>query len=234
MAGTTLRLEKIAETADRLSARIYERFPDSGLYQVSVDLVEMGATARDSLPDIHRPIYWVRIAVAILIAIIVTIVISLLVAGSQQLDQVGRASVVEIVTILESGTNEIFLIGLAILFLVTVETRIRRARSLQFIHELRSLAHVIDMHQLTKDPGYYRSSAKATESSPMRKLTLPEMVRYLDYCSELLSMTSKVAALYAQEMNDRVVLAAVSDVETLVAGLTQKIWQKLDIAETIK
>jgi hypothetical protein len=32
-------------------------------------------------------------------------------------------------------------------------------------------------------------------------------------------------------MNDRVVLSAVSDVEALVSGLSQKIWQKLDIAE---
>jgi hypothetical protein len=64
-------------------------------------------------------------------------------------------------------------------------------------------------------------------------LTLPELSRYLDYCSELLSITSKIAALYIQKFSDGVVLEAVSDVETLCAGLGQKIWQKLDIAESI-
>ena len=90
------------------------------------------------------------------------------------------------------------------------------------------------MHQLTKDPGYYRGTFKNTDASPERTLTLAEIMRYLDYCAELLSITSKFAALYAQEINDRVVLAAVSEVEALVAGLSQKIWQKLDIAEKIR
>ncbi len=117
---------------------------------------------------------------------------------------------------------------------MNLETRIKRSRALRAIHELRSLAHVIDMHQLTKDPGYDRGDTVDTASSPERTLSLSEIMRYLDYCSELLSIASKVAALYAQEMNDRVVLAAVSEVEALVAGLSQKIWQKLDIAEKIR
>jgi len=63
-------------------------------------------------------------------------------------------------------------------------------------------------------------------------LTLPELIRYLDYCSEMLSVTSKIAALYIQRFNDGVVLNAVSDVETLCSGLSGKVWQKLQIAES--
>lgn len=36
--------------------------------------------------------------------------------------------------------------------------------------------------------------------------------------------------MHAQELNDGIVLAVVGEVESLVAGLRQKIWQKLDIA----
>jgi hypothetical protein len=57
-------------------------------------------------------------------------------------------------------------------------------------------------------------------------------VRYLDYCSELLSLTSKVAALYVQHLNDAVVLAAVNDIESLAASLSHKIWQKIMIIGT--
>lgn len=233
MPGTTLQVDRIATTLELLTNRIFERFPESGLYRVSQELVALGEQARERAPSISRPIYPLRVAVGILIAAILAIVVSLMVAGMDNIDQQARVSLFDLLTALESGTNQIVLIGLAILFLVSLETRIKRARVLRAIHELRSLAHVIDMHQLTKDPGFFRVSAEATKSSPKRMLSLNELVRYLDYCSELLAITSKFAALYAQEMNDRVVLAAVSDVENLVSGLSRKIWQKLDIAEEI-
>ena len=38
------------------------------------------------------------------------------------------------------------------IFLVTLEVRLKRRRALAAIHELRAMAHIIDMHQLTKDP----------------------------------------------------------------------------------
>lgn len=233
MAGVTLSSTKIAVTVVRLSLRIKERFPESGLFNVSLELVAMSEATRKQVASISRPIYSVRVSVAFLLMVIVAIVVALITASVENIEQFGKASIVEILTAIESGTNEIVLIGLAILFLITLETRIKRSRILAVIHELRSLAHVIDMHQLTKDPGYYRGSMEATKSSPKRELSLPEMIRYLEYCSELLSISSKIAALYAQELNDRVVLSAVSDVENLVNGLTRKVWQKIDIASEI-
>jgi hypothetical protein len=233
MPGKSLSPEKIAETAERLSLRIFERFPQAGLHRISKELVQLAETARATAPLISRPNYAVRIGVGLLIAVIVVILGSLLWTVLQQVDQITRASVIDVVAALEAGTNELVLVGLAIFFLVNLETRLKRSRAIRAIHELRSIAHVIDMHQLTKDPAYYRRYSGATRSSPARKLTLPEMLRYFDYCSELLSLTSKIAALYIQRFNDTVVLSAVSDVETLCAGLSGKIWQKLQIAESI-
>ena len=59
-----------------------------------------------------------------------------------------------------------------------------------------------------------------------------ELSRYLDYCSEMLSLTGKVAALYIQDFDDEVALAAVNEVEDLTTGLSRKIWQKLMILLT--
>lgn len=130
---------------------------------------------------------------------------------------------------LEAGINILILVGAAILFLVTVETRMKRARAISAIHELRALAHVIDMHQLTKDPDIALAKGKQTRSSPKRDLNAFELTRYLDYCSEMLSVTGKIAALYVQKFNDPVVLNAAEDVETLTIGLSRKIWQKVMI-----
>ena len=53
------------------------------------------------------------------------------------------------------------------------------------------------------------------------------MSRYLDYCSEMLSLIGKVAALYAQHIDDSVALAAVDGIESLTTNLSRKIWQKI-------
>ena len=62
------------------------------------------------------------------------------------------SGIVDVITLMEAGINDVVLIGAAIFFLLSFETRYKRQRALKAIHELRSIAHVIDMHQLTKDP----------------------------------------------------------------------------------
>ena len=64
-------------------------------------------------------------------------------------------------------------------------------------------------------------------------MTTFELSRYLDYCAEMLSLTGKVAALYVQEFDDAVAVAAVNDVEQLTTGMSRKIWQKLMILHTV-
>jgi hypothetical protein len=58
-----------------------------------------------------------------------------------------------------------------------------------------------------------------------------ELQRYLDYCSEATAIISKVAALYAQSLEDDVVIRAVNEIEVLCTGLSRKIWQKLIILD---
>ncbi len=68
-----------------------------------------------------------------------------------------------------------------------------------------------------------------TPHSPTATLTRFELGRYLDNCSELLSLTDKVAVLYVQHFDDHVVIASVNDVEQLCTSLSRKIWQKIMI-----
>src|SRR5262249_6153933 len=105
-------------------------------------------------------------------------------------------------------------------------------RSLRDLHVFRSIAHVIDMHQLTKDPSIALASEHATASSPQRTMTPFELTRYLDYCGEMLSLTSKLAAVYAQNLPDPVVVDAVYDIESLTTNLSQKIWQKITLVDS--
>jgi hypothetical protein len=131
----------------------------------------------------------------------------------------------------ESAINELIFLGLALFFLISLETRIKRHYALQALHRLRSIAHVVDMHQLTKDPAHLLSRFQSTSSSPERSLSRYELMRYLDYCAEMLALDSKIAALFAQNMDDPVILNAVNDMESLTQSLSGKIWQKIMIVD---
>ena len=135
--------------------------------------------------------------------------------------------------VVEAAINVIVLGGAAAFFLLSLETRYKRRHALQAIHELRAVAHIIDMHQLTKDPERIVEQTSAETLKPLagddRLLTRFELGRYLDYCSELLSLNGKIAALYVQHFEDAVVITAVNEVEVLCTGLSRKIWQKIMI-----
>jgi hypothetical protein len=226
---TELRLDYIAETIARLQRRITERFPDSGLSQVVSDLRRLAGDEEAVLVRLRRPIWILRLGGAIGIAGLIAVVI--LVCTIAMRVSLHFQTITDLLQSSDSAINDIIVLSIAVFFFFSIETRVKRARALRALHRLRSIVHVVDMHQLSKDPEHLFEPEKATASSPERNLTRFEMSRYLDYCSELLSLTSKLAALYAQHLNDAVVLDAVNDIETLAASLSNKIWQKIMILD---
>jgi hypothetical protein len=69
--------------------------------------------------------------------------------------------------------------------------------------------------------------------SPSEAMTPLQLSRYLDYCTEMLSLIGKIAALYVQRFDDSSAVAAVSEVEQLTTGLSRKIWQKIMLLNQI-
>ena len=220
----SLDSEKIVDTIEALSRRIDERFPNSGLGNVCRELLTIAGESQERSAWIAKTQWPLRIITWILLVIMAG---GLAIILTHAAWPSGGFEVVGLVQGLEAALNITILLGAAALFLVTVEVRIKRKRALKAIHELRALAHVIDMHQLTKDPERLR--ATKTASSPKRTLSGSELIRYLDYCSEMLSLIGKIAALYVQKFDDPVALVAVNEVEELTTGLSRKIWQKIMI-----
>lgn len=221
----SLDSEKILGTIGTLNRRIDERFPSSGLGRVCLELLTIAEESQRRSAWIARPQRSLRFIAGALVTIIIGGLFFLLANASWPRN---GFDLVVLVQVSEAGLNVFLLLSAAILFLVTVETRIKRRRALKAIHELRALAHVIDMHQLTKDPERLARRAE-TASSPKQNLTQFELGRYLDYCSEMLSLIGKLAALYVQKFDDPVALAAVNEVEDLTTSLSRKIWQKIMI-----
>jgi hypothetical protein len=222
----SLNPDHIIRTIDHLRDRIEERFPGSGLGKVAGELQQIGNEAIARSQWIARPLLPLRIGIGFLLVLLVAVVV--LALANLKLTKMWE-SLADFVQAVDAGINDIVFIGIAIFFLATLEARIKRKRALKAIHELRALAHIIDMHQLTKDPEVILSGGPATKSSPKRTMTTFEMSRYLDYCSEMLSLIGKVAALYLQQFDDPIALSAVDEIEDLTTGLSRKIWQKIMI-----
>ena len=225
-----LRLPPIANTIVNLHHRIEARFPGSGLTRVAAELIQLAELNTTVMHQLVRPYWWLRVLIGLAVAGVVAIALW---ASIQLVPFVrgGVGGIVDALQSVEAATNEIILLSLAVLFLISLETRVKRRVALRMLHRLRSIAHVVDMHQLTKDPDCVAQSTRPTDASPERTLTRAQLGRYLDYCSELLALVSKLAAVLAQHQQDPVVLGAVNEIEALTSSLSRKIWQKITILE---
>jgi hypothetical protein len=218
----------IVSTARTLERRIAERFPGSGLSNVSAELTRVAEEAAALSDWLSRPHRALRAAIGVALALLVGLLALGLGQVASQRFPIGFADWVQTT---EALVNDIVFVGIAVYFLLGLETRRKRARALGALHVLRSLAHIVDMHQLTKDPERLLGAGPSTASSPRRTMTAFELTRYLDYSSEMLAIVSKIAALYVQELKDPVTLDAASAVEDLAGGLSRTMWQKIIILD---
>ena len=222
-----LASQKIADTLTTLAQRIGERFPGSGLLQVCRELIVMAEQTSERADRIARPNFPLIAGVWLLLLLAAGTIIWLLGKATQLETSTELTNVMQGV---DAGVSLLIVLGGAAFYLSSLDSRWRRRAVLTALHEFRSIAHVIDMHQLTKDPSAL--GGPRTSSSPDREMTRFELVRYLSYCSEMLSLASKSAAVYAEKIGDPAVVDAVGDIERLTTNLSQKIWQKITLVET--
>jgi hypothetical protein len=226
-----LEAEKIVSTLDTLFLRINERFPESGLSRVCSETAATACRAERNAHSIARPYFLLRLGVGPVI--LAGIVGQTLLVRAAHFERI-EGDVLSMTQGLEAVVNLTLLATGGVWFLLTLEERLKRSRILAALHELRSLAHVIDIHQLTKDPtvllgNYHRRTA----ASPARAMSPFELTRYLEYCAEMLALTGKIAALYSENLRDPVVINTVNDIESLCANLGRKIWQKITIIDQL-
>ena len=224
MAYRTLDADQIVETLVKLNKRIDERFPNAGLATVCAGLTEVARLTKERAARIALPNYWLRFGSIAVIALGVAAVAYL---ASVIEYKHSKDNLFGVVQGFEALINVMVASGIAIFFLSTIESRWKRHQALEHLHELRTIVHVIDMHQLTKDPSSEKGSR--TRSSPDRNMTAYELQRYLDYCSEMLSLCAKLATLYAQSSRDNLVISAVTELEQVSSNLSHKIWQKITL-----
>ena len=219
--------QHVIETIHRLERRISQRFPGSGLSRVSARLGELAGQSEAEIARVRKPLWYARAGAIVGVLCILVLAEEIIRLGMPGTYEMG--SLADFLQASEAAVNLTILLAIGVFFMVSLERRFKRRAALASLYRLRSIIHIVDMHQLTKDPEFVAAPGAVTPASPMRTFTRFELSRYLDYCSEMFSLTSKVAALYAQHLHDAVVLAAVNEIESLAASLSHKIWQKVMI-----
>ncbi len=228
-----LDADSVTKTLQVLQARISERFPDAGLAGVCGELVDYARTVSGRARRTAQPDLAVWAVAILVVAAVLGLGYWLLI----QLPALNLGLTKDAATLtqgVQAGVQLLILAGGALWYLFGLERRIKRGRALKDLHELRSFAHVVDMHQLTKDPTTLLSHGPRTENSPKREMTMFQLTRYLEYCSEMLALIGKLAALYSEYTRDPDVVEAVNDIEALSSDLGRKIWQKITILSALE
>jgi hypothetical protein len=219
----------VGDTVAQLERRIDARFGERGLTKAARDLGYLVLRVQDeagqSRDRLRRSTFLARSAsITIVAATVIALAFSLRSAIIE-----GLAHTADWVPLVESVVNDLVFAAIAVVFLWAFPERLERRSLLRLLHRLRSLAHVIDMHQLSKDPEQVSPTYTATPQSVLHGLDGEQLHHYLSYCSEMLSLTAKTAALCAEHSADGVVLETVSTIETLTTELSNKIWQKISL-----
>jgi hypothetical protein len=225
-----LEVQFVRATAERLRDRIGARLPGRNLVKVAAELVQLIDDVGQGAEEIRGRVRRARLLSWTAMALVLAGATALLVVAARDaFDARGPDSSVDWLPLIEAGINDVVFVAIAVFFLRSIPERIERDRVLVLLHRLRSLAHIVDMHQLSKDPERLSASYTPTPKSVEVGLDRDRMQAYLEYCTELLSLIGKTAALCAEASQDGLVLSTVSTVERLTTDLSSEVWQKIAV-----
>ncbi len=227
-----LSASRITETTQRLRSRVRERFPASSLEQVIAELEKLGHATPKRVERLGRPMYAARLVAGVLYLLL----FSLLVAGAWAELSLLREStfdslrdvLVAFFDRLDNMLGTLVVVGGGSVVVQQWEQDRKRRAMVAALRDLRNLLDVIDLHQLTKDPGMATGGGFGrVPSSPIRQMSTFELSRYLSYCSEATTLTTKLATLYSQHSTDPIVLDAVDRISAHAQGVARGIQVKL-------
>ena len=132
----------VIDTINRLHKRISERFPRSGLGETCSELFEIAGRAHQRSEWIAKPLLGFRYAVGGLSVGIVAVTVALFFYHPPFSEEFGFT---DYVTVLDAGMNVIVLVGIALIFLITLERRIKRTRALLELEVDDGLSLLVDV-----------------------------------------------------------------------------------------
>ncbi|MEL6828840.1 MAG: hypothetical protein AAFO63_01760 [Pseudomonadota bacterium] len=228
MPYRSLNGERIVDSIRKVTDRIENRFGGRGLTQISRELETFAEAEVGRAKSLARPRFLLR---GLTFLVVLAAISSVVWLGWRFGLKLQAEASLEMFEGVEALINILILSAAGIYFLMNLEARVKRHDVLTQLNQLRSIAHIIDMHQVSKDPIVDLHVGATSEAEPGSELNGYELVRYLDYCAKLVTLTGKLAAVYLEYIEDPIVISSVNDFESLTGEMARKIWQKVTVLE---
>ena len=165
---------KLIDSVGKMADRVEEQFPSSGLSAVAneVAAVAEGTVAR--VAEIKKPRIGLRIGVGIMVLLVLSgpLLFSFLLSFSEEVTNLG-----DFLEATDAGLHMLLVLAGGIYFLVGMENRMRRNQALDAIAEFRSLTHLVDLHQINKNPGLDSLKPPENDKRTVRSDEALEMMR---------------------------------------------------------
>ena len=216
---------KVIKTSESLSGEIIERYPDSEIADLSLNLIKIAKNTEEKINDATKPIYWLRFASAIAICLIVAAPIFTIQITEAKWE---FETITDLFEAADAGVNMVILLVGTLWFLFNIEARQWRKKALSALTEIREFIHVIDVMQL-----YFSPSLKEEETSLTRGGQAVDL-RYLFLCSRMVGVLSNVAVLFTQGESDEAVWRAVSEIESLANAVALKLTNKIEVLPLVR
>jgi hypothetical protein len=211
---------RIVGTADNLARRVGEKFPESNLAGLAVELAGIARVTDERTRRARSPNHVIR--VACVVAILVSLLgLLFLVRHIHARWEFG--TITEVLEAADGGVNILIVLAGGLWFMITFEARVKRKQALAFIGELLEFVQLIDVTQLYHTPEFYTS-----EHSPGGAAPRFDDNTYLLFCTEMLAVIGNLAPLYNRGNMDDSVWRAASDVVMLANSIEGRLLSKAE------
>jgi hypothetical protein len=215
---------KIVQTAENLAHRVSERLPESNLAGLAAELAGIARETHRRARQVRRPIYLVRAACGLAILASLTALWYLV---SDIHTRWVFGTITEVFEAADAGFNLLVLLAGALWFLITIEFRVKRRKTLDFLEELLEFIQVIDVTHLYYSPELYGETRSSSRSSLQFDHT------YLLFCTEMLALIRNLAPLYARGNVSDSIWRAVSEVVMLANAIEDRLFSKAEAVRVV-
>ena len=208
-----LQSDAVVGNVASLLQRVEQRFPEGHLRQLSADLLEVAKHTEHRVAWLNRPDLGVRLLRLGLQALLAIVLVAGTAAQLYVVTTLSGNDITEFFQGLDATLNIIVLVAGGTYGLSRLQDELRRRRTLPHLAEIRSLIQVIDLHQFM-------------DHDPQHPPDLADVRQHHGFLAEMLTLTSKIASLYARDTTDGLILRTVNDVDRMARELSLSLMMK--------
>lgn len=217
----------LKETIITLELKINENFPEASLKKKCHAMLDLLDETNKKIIEVEKPKILIRVLQVSIISLAIFLIFLIFdITNFKTINPNEITLLNNVIAISDAFFNIIVVLLAGLYYLLNLELKKNRKIIIPTINKLRSFLHVIDMHQQTKNLINVDSSKEKISNQKLRE--------YLEHSSKMISLVSKIAALYIQKFQDEDIITKVNEIENLSTGLTQKIWQKIIVLKNDK